>query len=126
MKEKKIKQPCKQWEELDTISQLQKFATSTFDSLAAAEECGKEKIAEALKTCSDKRASLQEPAKSINAASKDLTAAKQQRAKLKAAPKGVGGRPPDAASGATASTPTSSKGQRAALQAKPTFEFCTS
>ena len=126
VKEKKQKQPCKQWEELVTISDLQKFATSTFDKLAAEEDCGKEKIAEALKACSDKRASLQELAKSINAASKDLKAAKQQRAKLKAAPKGAGGRPPDAASGATASTPTSSKGQRAAAQAKPIFEFCTS
>ena len=88
VKDKKINQPCNQWEMLETISNVHRLSDSCFDGWATVEECNKEMIAKALKICSDQRASLQELAKLINAASKDLNAAKQYREDQSGAQKG--------------------------------------
>lgn len=125
VKDKKTKQPRKHWDSLSTIPHLQEFTAKTFDKLVAAEDCNKEQIAEALKECAAQRESVQDLAKSLSAATKDLKTAKNTRAKIKAASKkDAGGRAPEAAAGSN--TTPSAKNTRAAIAAKPIFEFCTS
>jgi hypothetical protein len=135
VKDKKINQPCNQWEMLETISNVHRLSDTYSDGWATVEECNKEMIAKALKICSDQRASLQELAKSINAASKNI---KQQREKMlcccsmcsikatTGSKQDAGGQAPNLAAGAQARAPSSAKNQRAAAQAQPVFEFCTS
>ena len=125
VKEKKTKQPCKLWESLSTITHVQKLAVASFDDLVADEDCSKEQIAEALKASATQRESIQDLTKSLNQATKDLKTAKSNREKIKAEPKKhAGGRAPDPA--AAANTSSTGRNVRAANNAKPIFEFCTS
>ena len=123
--DKKVKQPCKLWDSLKTVSILQAFATNSFERLATREDCTKEDVTEVLKLCAAQRESVQDLTKSLCAATKDLKTAKLTRAKIKAAAakKDAGGRAPE---GTGANTPASAKNTRAASTAKPIFEFCTS
>lgn len=129
VRNKSAMQPCKLWMDLTPLPLLEEKLKNSFDGLAARETCDKEMIAEAVKAAAQWREPIQDLAKSLAGAAKDLKTAKTTRekmvagkAKAKGAGKGAGGKGPD---GEPASTP-GSRLARAARMAKPIFEFCSS
>lgn len=77
VRDKSAKPPCKLWEALISLLQLEENIQTSFDDLAASEDCDKEKIAEALKSATKLRDPIQDLAKSLTGATKDLKTAQK-------------------------------------------------